>query len=109
MFEMIASLGIAFGSVAILGPFVIPKLRELKFGQSIRELGPQSHLAKAGTPTMGGILIIIGFLSAVLFLQHFTLKTAIITLGLLLFGIVGFLDDFIKIVMKRNLGLPCLS
>lgn len=105
MSEMLLAVGISFGSVALLGPFLIPKLRELKFGQSIRELGPQSHLAKAGTPTMGGILILIGFLSSVLFLQHFTLKTAIITLGLLLFGLVGFLDDYIKIVMKRNLGL----
>lgn len=105
MLDTALSLLVAFGIVAALGPFLIPKLKELKFGQSIRELGPQSHQVKSGTPTMGGVLIIVGFLGSVLFMQKFSFQTTVITLGLLLFGLIGFLDDYIKIIKKRNLGL----
>lgn len=105
MQELILSVAISTGTATLLGPYVIPKLRQLKFGQSIREEGPQSHQVKAGTPTMGGILIIMGFLSTMLFLQRFSLQSLAVTAGLLLFGSVGFIDDYIKVVLKRNLGL----
>lgn len=89
----------------ILGPLFIPILRRMKFGQSIREEGPQRHQAKAGTPTMGGIIILVALtIPLLLFYNH---KPEIwlalfVTLG---HGLIGFLDDFIKVVLKRNLGL----
>ncbi|WP_407690000.1 phospho-N-acetylmuramoyl-pentapeptide-transferase [Risungbinella massiliensis] len=96
---------------------IIPTLRRLKFGQSIREEGPQAHLKKAGTPTMGGTLILISivltalpFSSAVLMTNTNRDQVINADLFFLLFatlgyGIIGFLDDYIKVVMKRSLGL----
>ena len=91
--------------VVVLGPIVIPKLRQMKFGQTIREEGPQSHLAKNGTPTMGGVMIIASILITTLIfggVNFFTIMALVSTLG---FGLVGFLDDYIKVVKKRSLGL----
>lgn len=91
--------------VVVLGPIVIPKLREMKFGQTIRTEGPQSHLAKNGTPTMGGVMIIASILITTLVfakVNFFTIIALVSTLG---FGLVGFLDDYIKVVKKRSLGL----
>ena len=91
--------------VVVLGPIVIPKLREMKFGQTIRTEGPQSHLAKNGTPTMGGVMIIASILITTLVfakVNFFTIIALVSTLG---FGVVGFLDDYIKVVKKRSLGL----
>lgn len=89
----------------VLGPIVIPFLRRLKFGQSIRSEGPQSHHQKAGTPTMGGIIFIIATVVATLVFAGKS-GEAYLALGTMVaFGIIGFLDDFIKVVMKRNLGL----
>lgn len=91
--------------VVVLGPIVIPKLREMKFGQTIRTEGPQSHLAKNGTPTMGGVMIIASILITTLIfggVNFFTSMALVSTLG---FGLVGFLDDYIKVVKKRSLGL----
>ena len=91
--------------VVVLGPIVIPKLRQMKFGQTIREEGPQSHLAKNGTPTMGGVMIIAYILITTLIfggVNFFTIIALVSTLG---FGLVGFLDDYIKVVKKRSLGL----
>ena len=88
-----------------LGPIVIPKLKEMKFGQTIRTEGPQSHLAKNGTPTMGGVMIIASILITTLVfagVNFFTILALVSTLG---FGLVGFLDDYIKVVKKRSLGL----
>jgi phospho-N-acetylmuramoyl-pentapeptide-transferase len=94
---------------ALLSPVIIPFLRRLKFGQSIREEGPQSHMKKTGTPTMGGVMIIA---SIVITTIAMTLKFAEIGLEIYLllfvtlgYGLLGFLDDYIKVVMKRNLGL----
>jgi phospho-N-acetylmuramoyl-pentapeptide-transferase len=90
----------------LLGPLVIPALRRLKFGQMVRDDGPQTHLSKAGTPTMGGILILlaVALTSLTLFRGpvEYLLLAVLITLG---YGLVGFLDDFIKVVRKRSLGL----
>jgi phospho-N-acetylmuramoyl-pentapeptide-transferase len=91
--------------VLAAGPLLLPVLRRLKFGQSIRQEGPQSHYVKAGTPTMGGILILLGLVVSVVLWSH---KSADVWLALLITigsGLIGFLDDFIKVVLKRSLGL----
>lgn len=94
----------ALGAVLLLGPLAIPALRRLKFGQSIREEGPKRHYAKSGTPTMGGLLILAAIvLSCAFFARGYEVYLALfVTLG---HGVIGFLDDFIKVVMKRSLGL----
>ena len=96
---------IAAGFVLLTGPFFIPELHKLKFGQSIREEGPASHQAKSGTPTMGGIMIILGITVATLVAAP--LSTEIILALFIMLGhfVLGFLDDYIKVVKKRNLGL----
>ncbi len=89
-----------------LGPWMIQKLREMSFGQHIREEGPQSHLKKAGTPTMGGLLIITAIVVPTLLWADLTNRYIwIALLGLLGFGGIGFVDDYAKIAKKRNLGL----
>lgn len=89
-----------------LGPIVIPRLHAMKFGQAIREEGPQSHLQKGGTPTIGGLIFIIAFLIPVALTLTFELeKVAFVALAILGFGSVGFLDDYLKVVKKHNLGL----
>ena len=88
-----------------IGPLLIPELHKLKFGQSIREEGPKSHQAKSGTPTMGGIMIILAIVVATVAAAPLTpavLLALFITLG---HFVLGFLDDYIKVVKKRNLGL----
>lgn len=101
--------GVSLLLCLILTPVLIPLLRRLKFGQSIREEGPKWHQKKSGTPTMGGIAIIGACLVGALvgFLAFGTLGALEISLmiGALLFGIIGFADDYIKVVKKRNLGL----
>lgn len=95
----------AFFVTLILGPGLIRFLHRLKFGQFIREEGPESHLKKSGTPTMGGILFLIGILvGSVFYISGYPkiVPVLFVTLG---FGLIGFLDDYIKVVMKRNLGL----
>src|SRR3954464_10272476 len=102
---MFASLTSLFLCI-LLGPWMIRKLRELNFGQSIREDGPQSHHKKAGTPTMGGLLIIISTIGPTLLwadLSDFYIWIAMF--GFLAFGVIGFIDDYAKISNKRNLGL----
>jgi len=89
----------------LLGPLFIPLLRRLKFGQQIRTDGPQSHLKKQGTPTMGGIIIMIALLLAFLKFSDKTDEFWVLLVASLGFGLVGFLDDYIKIVFKRSLGL----
>ena len=89
-----------------LGPFMIRKLREWSFGQQIREEGPQSHRKKAGTPTMGGLLIVISIVIPTLLwadLRNPYIWLAL--LGILAFGAIGFVDDYAKVSKKRNLGL----
>ena len=91
--------------VLLTGPFVIPELRKLKFGQSIREEGPKSHQAKSGTPTMGGLMILAALTAGALVAAGFepsVLLALFVTLG---HGVIGFIDDYIKVVKKRNLGL----
>lgn len=96
---------LAAGFVLITGPFFIPELHKLKFGQSIREEGPKSHQAKSGTPTMGGIMIILGIVIGTV--AAAPLSTEILLALFIMLGhfVLGFLDDYIKVVKKRNLGL----
>ncbi len=95
----------------MIGPFFIPFLHRLKFGQAIREEGPQSHRKKSGTPTMGGIIfitsIVVILLVTVFFTQYATMSNELMMLLLTLvgFGAIGFIDDFIIVVRKNNEGL----
>ena len=89
-----------------LGPWMIGKLREWSFGQHIREEGPQSHRKKAGTPTMGGLLIVASIvLPTLLWADLHNQYIWLALLGLVGFGIIGFVDDYAKVTKKRNLGL----
>lgn len=89
-----------------LGPWVVRKLRELQIGQFIREEGPQRHQAKAGTPTMGGVLIVIATTVPTLLWADLTNVYVLLALGAMLaFAAIGFTDDYNKVVRKRNLGL----
>lgn len=94
-----------------LGLLLLPVLRALKAGQSIREVGPTWHNSKAGTPMMGGLMFIFAAILCLLIQLPFMLeKTVFYVLGLgLCFGIVGFLDDFFKLKFKRNLGLTTIQ
>lgn len=100
---------LSFALVCLLAKIIIPKLRKYKLGQNIRREGPKSHLKKAGTPTMGGVLFIISSLIAVLVSSLagfvFTNEIILLVLGSTAFGLVGFLDDYIKFFKHRNLGL----
>ncbi|HWQ79683.1 MAG TPA: phospho-N-acetylmuramoyl-pentapeptide-transferase [Anaerovoracaceae bacterium] len=96
---------IAFLITVILTPLIIPVLRKIKAGQSIREDGPRSHMVKSGTPTMGG-LAIIGAVAATCLSSGGPTRDLLVILGAFAaFGVLGFLDDFVKVSMKRNLGL----
>ncbi|PFG06812.1 phospho-N-acetylmuramoyl-pentapeptide-transferase [Bacillus sp. es.034] len=99
----------AFLITVLLAPIFIPFLRRLKFGQSIRDEGPESHQKKTGTPTMGGIVFLVSIVITTFVMTGKysepgpeTYLMILVTVG---FGLLGFLDDFIKVVMKRNLGL----
>ena len=89
-----------------IGPYVIQKLREFQIGQFIREDGPQSHLKKSGTPTMGGVLIVIAILlPTVLWADPANPLVWIAVAATFMFGAIGFADDYIKVVRRRSLGL----
>ena len=96
---------IAFAVVAMLGPIAIPLLHRLKFGQVVREDGPAAHKAKTGTPTMGGLIMLAGAVLPVLIIYPASRVAWVMLLTTLACGGVGFLDDYIKVVLKRNLGL----
>ncbi len=110
---IVTAIAVAFMISALLGYFIIPALRRLKFGQSIREEGPKTHLKKAGTPTMGGLIFIGSIILSTLALSYIydvlTTQTIVLLLVLVGFGIIGFLDDFIIVVLKRNLGLTSIQ
>lgn len=103
--ETILAIIIAFAVSAILCPVVIPFLHKLKFGQQVREDGPQAHLKKQGTPTMGGLVFLTAVvITSLLYIREYPriIPVLFMTVG---FGVIGFLDDYIKIVMKRSEGL----
>jgi len=103
--EVLFPLAISFLFSLLIAPLLISFLKRLKYGQQIRTDGPQGHLKRAGTPTMGGIIIL--FAAALVSLRFIEINTELILLlvATLGFGLVGFLDDYIKIVFKRSLGL----
>ncbi|WP_210363731.1 phospho-N-acetylmuramoyl-pentapeptide-transferase [Bacillus sp. REN3] len=111
MLEQVIFFTILMGFLitVLLSPVFIPFLRRLKFGQSIREEGPESHQKKSGTPTMGGIMILLSITITTLVMtgkfSEPTVETYLLLFVTLGFGLLGFMDDFIKVVMKRNLGL----
>ena len=98
----------AFFMALILGPIMIPRLKRMKFGQTINDLGPQSHKVKQGTPTMGGIILAVpALIAALIFVVpgadlQIILMPFVCMLG---FGAIGFIDDYIKVKKKRSLGL----
>lgn len=96
---------VAFSISVILCPIIIPLLRMLKFGQYVREDGPKTHQKKAGTPTMGGVIILLSVVITSLFYMKNHKETLLVLFATVGFGVIGFLDDYIKIVMKRSMGL----
>ncbi len=105
MRDTLLAIIISFAVSAALGPFVIPLLLRLKIGQTVRDDGPQSHLAKNGTPTIGGLIFLAGIgVVTVVFRKKYPSITPLIFLTFC-FGIIGFIDDFIKVVLKRSKGL----
>ena len=111
MTRVIITVVVGLALSAGLGYLLLPVLRALKAGQSIRELGPTWHNSKSGTPMMGGLMFIFStilcMLGASFFMEDYT---PLYTLGLALcFGLVGFLDDFFKLKFKRNLGLTSIQ
>jgi phospho-N-acetylmuramoyl-pentapeptide-transferase len=106
MNNIIISTLAGFFAAILAGPVFIPLLRKFKFGQSIREEGPQSHLKKAGTPTMGGVIFIVSTLIVTAIIVKNPGDEAMVALyALLAFGIIGAMDDVLKILRKKNLGL----
>ncbi|KAA0966603.1 phospho-N-acetylmuramoyl-pentapeptide-transferase [Sporosarcina sp. ANT_H38] len=109
----LTAIAVAFIISTLLGFVIIPALRRLKFGQSIREEGPKTHQKKAGTPTMGGLIFIGSIIISTLALSYIygilTTQTIVLLLVLVGFGVIGFLDDFIIVVLKRNLGLTSIQ
>ena len=102
---VVMSVVISFVISVLLGPVIIPFLRRLKVGQTVRDDGPQSHLKKSGTPTMGGILILFSVtVTSVLFIRDYPRIAPVLflTVG---FGMVGLMDDYIKVVCRRSMGL----
>lgn len=104
-YTVVIAIMLSFGISVVLGPVVIPFLRKLKFGQTVREDGPETHLKKNGTPTMGGVMILTAIvITSLIFMKDYPqiIPVLCLTLG---FGLVGFLDDYIKVVLKRSMGL----
>lgn len=115
MFNLVLGAVVAFVAAAILGVVLIPVLHRLKFGQEIREEGPKWHAKKSGTPTMGGFIFIaatvlavaVSYALAIWGIVDIAISSEILMLLVisLVFGIIGFIDDYIKVILKRNLGL----
>ena len=108
-YKILLPVLVSFLICVILCPIMIPFLKKLKFGQQVRDDGPESHLKKTGTPTMGGVIILITItLVSLFYLGDFPeiLPVLFCTVG---FGVIGFLDDYLKIIMKRSEGLTPLQ
>ncbi|MCM3710024.1 phospho-N-acetylmuramoyl-pentapeptide-transferase [Sporosarcina luteola] len=110
----ITVITVAFLLTALIGTAIIPLLRRLKFGQSIREEGPEAHKKKAGTPTMGGLIFLSSIIITMIVLSYIyedvlTTQSIVLMIVLAGFGVIGFFDDFIIVVMKRNLGLTSIQ
>ena len=111
-YSILITILVAFVITTILGPVFIPVLRRIKAGQIIREDGPKAHQTKAGTPTMGGLMIILAVVITCISMtirQGVGSEMGILLVSFVLCGLIGFCDDFIKVVKKRNLGLTALQ
>ncbi len=102
---LMLALVVSYVGSTLIGPRLIPYLQRLKFGQSIRQEGPKSHYKKAGTPTMGGFIFLAGLLLAMVLVRTFDEVGLFMLFSIFGFGSLGFADDYIKVVLKRNLGL----
>ncbi|MDD3864328.1 MAG: phospho-N-acetylmuramoyl-pentapeptide-transferase [Eubacteriales bacterium] len=107
--QIVWAIGAAFAIAALLTPLMLPFLRRLGAGQSIREEGPSSHMSKTGTPTMGGIAIIGAVIAAAVAFGGIGEQMPVMIFLFLSFAAIGFADDYIKVVYKRNLGLTALQ
>lgn len=96
---------ISFIAGVVFCPVVIPMLHKMKFGQNVRDDGPESHLEKQGTPTMGGVVFLVAFIISTLFFINENYDGMAIILVTIFYGVIGFIDDYIKVVKKRSLGL----
>ncbi|ACB84884.1 phospho-N-acetylmuramoyl-pentapeptide-transferase [Natranaerobius thermophilus] len=105
MEKIYTSILIAFVISLVLSPIFIPLLRKLKFGQQIRDQGPKSHYQKSGTPTMGGVIFLLSALISLLIIAPLNGEILILLFVTLATGLIGFMDDFQKVVKKRSLGL----
>ena len=103
--RVLLTLLTALAIVLFSGVYFLPFLHRLKYGQSIREEGPASHQKKSGTPTMGGVMIVLAVTAATLLFAPFTVTTLLALFIFLGHFLLGFADDYIKVVKKRNLGL----
>lgn len=103
--DIIRVVIIAFIITIVLGPIIIPLLRRLNIGQNIRDDGPKTHLSKSGTPTMGGIIIIAALFITTLTSGLLNSDMYVLLIATVGFGLIGFIDDYMKIVNKRSLGL----
>jgi len=103
--HIVIAVLVSFAISAILGPVIIPWLKRLKFGQTVREEGVQAHLKKSGTPTMGGIIFLLSItITSLFFVRQYPqiIPILFLTVG---FGVIGFIDDYLKIVKRRSDGL----
>jgi len=105
-FRTMVSAGTALGMSLIIGPLMIDRLTDRQIGQTVRDDGPQSHLSKAGTPTMGGALILIVILTTTMLWGDLSSRYIwLVTLVTLAFGVIGWVDDYLKLVRKDSAGL----
>lgn len=103
--DIIRTISISFLITLILGPIIIPLLKRLKIGQSVREEGPQSHLKKSGTPTMGGIIIFVALIITVMTSGMLNKDMYVLIIATFGFGLIGFIDDYLIVVRRDNAGL----
>lgn len=106
MLSLIMPIIVSFAVALVAGIIVIPVLRKLKAGQQVRDDGPKTHLVKAGTPTMGGVILLAGIISASLIFSRNDIRYTLFAIACTtVFALIGFWDDFIKLFKKRSLGL----
>lgn len=103
--DIIRIIFISFIITLILGPIIIPMLKRLNIGQNVRDDGPKTHLVKSGTPTMGGIIMLIALLITTITSGMLNSDMYVLLISTFGFGLIGFVDDYLKIVNKRSLGL----
>ena len=103
--QLLLLLVMAFMLSTVATSLAIPILQRKHAGQNIREEGPESHMSKSGTPSMGGVAIIAATLVTILATKQLTMTTGILVFGFVVFGAIGFADDYLKIIRRNNLGL----